>query len=599
MGADDDDSPPHAIRPFLQCSMCRHFVILAVLSVMLSSCVEHHETAVEPQPLPFAFDESLVLCDSLLQHDADSAMMCLTSLRPTEGSGEISHTFNANYQSLLISEALYKTDNPQYYRSDLQDAMRCFDSLYAVYPANDDLAMLAARSHYMNGVGFYEDDSVVDACREYLKTLEIMEDHFGVETSQGTALQGYKAKFMGLTYGRLGELFSSQFIMEPAIYCTKKLLFYCNIFPTSKYGVSNALYHIGQYYDILDLCDSACFYYKKAFESLPDSNNIIYRDLVSNTTLQSYSISRNAESALLNMKQIIKQTSDEKEKLTRYIVVGYIYYEEHFYDSALFYFEKVFNNKEDDVSRYQPAEYLRNIYLNIGDTLKSNEYSRFLAENVSSKYDNMMNVATIEKMFNDYLEQQKYKQHYKNKKRIVSYIAILSAILVFTTILLIIRNKRKIKEADLKYNEEKAKVKKLKKKLYHQSSEIEPRIESFLNEPVCRKINEMICDVSVSSRCNYSDYTHIKLDEDTVIGLGEAVTRHFPNLKPKLLAFDIDLKKDDLLLCYLYLLGLKDSQIALLRQCHYSTVNRQVTRLKKIWGTQKDLPTFIKKIAVS
>ena len=77
------------------------------------------------QPLPFTFDENLIHIDSLLQHDADSALMCLASFRPTEGSGDpneakaftsgekIPSTFNAHYQSLLLSEALYKTYNPQ------------------------------------------------------------------------------------------------------------------------------------------------------------------------------------------------------------------------------------------------------------------------------------------------------------------------------------------------------------------------------------------------------------------------------------------------------------------------------------------------------
>ena len=92
--------------------MNRVFVISAVVFLLLLACGKQQEPIAE-QPLPFTFDENLQQIDSLLQHDADSALMCLTSFRPTEGSGEISSTFNANYQSLLLSEALYKTDNPQ------------------------------------------------------------------------------------------------------------------------------------------------------------------------------------------------------------------------------------------------------------------------------------------------------------------------------------------------------------------------------------------------------------------------------------------------------------------------------------------------------
>ena len=61
----------------------------------------------------------------------------------------------------------------------------------------------SARSHYMNGVGCYENDSVVEACQEYMKALDIMEDHF-----EEKELVGYMAKFMALTYTRLTDVYS-------------------------------------------------------------------------------------------------------------------------------------------------------------------------------------------------------------------------------------------------------------------------------------------------------------------------------------------------------------------------------------------------------
>ncbi|MBO7459293.1 MAG: hypothetical protein J6T53_00085, partial [Bacteroidales bacterium] len=157
--------------------MKRFFVIAIILSALFFSCVKQSETIAEPQT--FVFSSELMCIDSLMQHDADSALQSLLSFRAdsvisteAQRSGEIS----CHYQSLLLSEALYKTYNPQYYRNELQSAMRFFDSIYSCYPTNDKFAMLAARSHYMNGVGFYENDSVVEACKEYLHTLEIMED---------------------------------------------------------------------------------------------------------------------------------------------------------------------------------------------------------------------------------------------------------------------------------------------------------------------------------------------------------------------------------------------------------------------------------------
>ena len=175
------------------------------------------------KPEPVASE--LMQIDSLLQHDPDSALLLLLGM---DKACLVSSTANACVGALLLSEALYKTNNPQLnrYRNEtfqetsLQDAMRYFDSLAFRYPDNDDITMLSARAHYMNGVGFYENDSVVEACKEYLHTLEIMEEHFDVEN-----LTGYKAKFMALTYGRLGDLFSDQFMVASAIDCGKNHCF--------------------------------------------------------------------------------------------------------------------------------------------------------------------------------------------------------------------------------------------------------------------------------------------------------------------------------------------------------------------------------------
>ena len=557
-----------------------------IVALLLVSCGKKVEI-IEP---PFVFDNKLLHVDSLMQHDADSALQSLLSFRAERGT---SSDINAYYQALLTSEALYKTDNVQSNRTELQAAIHYFDSLAVRYPDNDDIIMLSARSHYMNGVGYYENDSVIEACKEYLKTLKIMENHFNEKE-----LVGYKAKFMTLIYNRLVDLFSNQFMMEPAIYCGKKAMFFCTIETTSKYGLANIIYHIGKNYDILGQIDSAYFYYHKGIEQLPDSNNYIYRDIASNMAVLSYDSDCNAEKSINEFKKVLKQTKNDAEKLSRYIGIGYIYYNESNYDSAIVYLKYVFNNTSDKVLKLSTAGYLQNIYRSINDYNEADKYSKLIAQNALSKYDNMMEVSILNKLFDSYLEQLKYKQQYHNKKKTICFIIAISVIITFIIILLLHLKSKKIKDTNRKYNKEKTKAIKLEKEIVRKRSTTELRIECFLNEPVCRKINDTICDIPASARSNYSNYTYLKLDEATIIELGEAVTKHFPNLKTRLISNDIKLKKDDLLLCYLYLLGLNNSQIALLRQCNFATVCRQANRLKKSFTGCKDLPSFIKKIAV-
>lgn len=557
-----------------------------IVALFIAGCGNRSNVAERP----FSLAADLLHIDSLMQHDADSALQALLSFRAERGT---SSDINTHYQALLTSEALYKTYNPQSDIAALQSATHYFDSMASCHTDNDDVILLSARSHYMNGAIFYENDSVVEACKEYLHTLKIMEEHF-----EEKELVGYKAKFMALTYNRLVDLFSNQFMMEPAIYCGKKAMFFCTIESTSKYGLANIKYHIGKNYDILGQIDSAYYYYHKAIEQLPDSNNYIYRDIASNMAVLSYDADRNAEQSIDDFKIALARTDNEKEKLSRYIGIGYIYYNESNYDSAFLYLKYVFDHTSDKVLKLRTAGYLQNIYRSINDYNEADKYSKLIAQNALSKYDNMMEVSILNKLFDSYLEQLKYKRQYHNKKKTIYFIVAISVIITFIIILLIHLKNKKIKDTNRKYNKEKTKAIKLEKEIVRKRSTTELRIESFLNEPVCRKLNDTICDIPASARSNYSNYTYLKLDEATIIELGEAVTKHFPNLKTRLISNDIKLKKDDLLLCYLYLLGLNNSQIALLRQCNFATVCRQANRLKKSFTGCKDLPSFIKKIAV-
>ena len=172
------------------------------------------------------------------------------------------------YYQLLLSEALYKNDNPQLNRSELLEAMDYFESV--------DVPFLAARCHYMNGVGYYEMDSVVRACEEYLKALEIMDEHFGKRETVGD-----KAKFMALAHTHLCLLFSDQYLHEQAIYFGEQSLPYYDRYDAEAWHVAWILNNIGTNYHAIEQFVPALYYYDKALEVLPDTNNTTYRDIVS------------------------------------------------------------------------------------------------------------------------------------------------------------------------------------------------------------------------------------------------------------------------------------------------------------------------------
>ena len=101
----------------------------------------------------FKISSQLLQIDSLIQLNPDSA---LTSLKSSYL--ETLSEFEKNYYTVLLSEALYKTYNPQvnrlgnkvYHGNSLIEAMSYFDSLYLRFPSRKDFCFLSARSHYMN-----------------------------------------------------------------------------------------------------------------------------------------------------------------------------------------------------------------------------------------------------------------------------------------------------------------------------------------------------------------------------------------------------------------------------------------------------------------
>jgi len=147
-------------------------IIVFILSSLLAACNRPVETQ-NFASLPH-IDPALQAIDSLMWQQPDSALACLLPWFDTCGDAIhcVSTTYDRHYAHLLLAELLYKNDYAQTNRAELRQAVAYFDSM--AFALNDTpnpcdpLFFLAARAHYINGVGHYEADSLVEACTEYL-----------------------------------------------------------------------------------------------------------------------------------------------------------------------------------------------------------------------------------------------------------------------------------------------------------------------------------------------------------------------------------------------------------------------------------------------
>ena len=402
--------------------------------------------------------------DSLMWRRADSAFVLLQEFVVSPEAEKL-ETFDGHYCQLLISELLYKNDCEQTNREDLLQAVDFFDSL--IVNKNDankrevvtqkQNVFLDVRAHYINGVGYYELGNVVHACAEYLKALEVMEEHF-----EEKELVGKKAQFMTYIYNRLGDMFYGQLLVEPAISCYKKALVFCMREPTSIYGISVILYNLGIQFDIARQKDSADYYYNKALDYMPDSNNIHYRDIRMSKALLAYNKGLCLDSIIKELEYVVSLAPDNDEKITRFLTLGNVLFEDKQYDSSCFYLETVFEQQEDTPSRILAAENLCNIYRMKGDSVKSQKYASFLSGFTMSEIEKKTEVSKVNELFKEHFTKQQERQAglarekaVKKALKIIISIAIVVAIAI--VIMAKLRSKKLLKvqqeDADRKFGE--------------------------------------------------------------------------------------------------------------------------------------------------
>ncbi len=600
---------------------------------------------------------ALAEIDSLMWRQPDSAFVLLQGFVVSPEAKELD-TYDEHYCQVLISELLYKNYKQQSNRNDLLRAVDFFDSLTSgntgAYSRSVTLrksyVFLDARAHYMNGVGFYEQGNVVQACSEYLKALEVMEGYF-----EEKSLTGKKAQFMANIYNRMGDLFSEQFMMESAITCYENALVYCKIEPTSPIGVSNILYRIGKQYDKKNEIENARLYYGQALENMTVKDNLVYRDIVASKALCDYKVEGVAEYVLDELSTILMQANTENERLNRYLTIGSVFFFDGNYDSALFYLKPVYENDEIRLQS-KAASYLRIIYDSIGNREQSNVYSRFLTHQNKSEGENKALVSELEAVYKAYMNQkQKKEAEEARKKSIRETIEIVVFITVFFIFAILVVAKQKSKqllkkqqeetdrvleeteqehekelrlwqaEADKTMEETEKKHEKelenerlayqkkqealqqnlqekeahvivLEKALIQQREEAEQRRMAFLKEPIC----EAILNKAKSKQITTRDVAHelgIALKDEDLERLGEAVAKYYDGFDHVLLSQCPNLKHGYLTLCHLYLLGLSESEIAALKNVSYSAIRKQNESLQEKLGVDENISAYVLRIA--
>ena len=544
------------------------------------------------KPAVVPVSQALADIDTLMQCQPDSALNRLLSYYDT--------VEDRHYANLLLSELLYKNDYEQTNRDELLDAMFWYDSVAEAHPNDKGMAFLDARCHYMDGVGYYEMDSVVAACAEYLKALEIMETHF-----EEKDLVGYKAKFMALTYSRLCILFTDQYLHMQAVSSAKQAYQFYQKQDSLSWQSAWALNKIGLNYDMMDQWDSAEYYYQKAGLMCSDSNSLIYKDICAHHALINYKMGQETEKPLSKLKHLIRLSQSDKEYISRCAAVGEVYYHEKEYDSAIVYLEKLFEANTDLSAKKQAAEWLVEIHNEKGEYEEASYYANYLVPFANLNENKGFIKSQLIDVYQDNVQKRESFLHQqlvnKNHRRAAIIMEVFVVCLVISAMLFLMRTKQLKNER----REHKIKRAALAGRLRHSNAELKRERDTktqtimhsgknnvtcfkFEDEPICRHIISVCNDPKnpIKSNVPVTYYADLALTDAQEAQLKDAIDRHFNLLFEKLRSLYPELKNKDLLYCYLCLLGLDNSQIAVMTQLSYRTIWEREKRLQKVFNTE-------------
>ena len=610
--------------------------------LLLAACTRPDDNLVETRhgtSLPSVISPELSAIDSLMWQQPDSALMRLLpyfdTCRDVSRNVSTSAEYNRHYAHLLLAELLYKNDYALTNRAELLRAVDYFDSLVDTHGADthgmslrrynrrgashasatmpQSIAFLDARAHYINGVGYYENDSVVKACGEYLKALETMEGYF-----EEKELSGHKAQFMALLYTRLADVFSDFYLHEQTIFYARQSLFYYLSQDVPSWYSARMIAEIGSHHEILENYDSAYYYYYQGITFLSDTNNLTYRDIAAHLAILSYKKGISPLFPTYQLRVLLTLAESEQEYASRCLAIGEIYYYEQQMDSAWYYLSIVYDKAQSVGSKKQAAEWLAEIGKTQGR--KTFEFANFLVPFANLDENQSVIKTQLVSLHNSYRQTKMRSQQQKVIRKHTLY-ALLFIGGTMTVMLVVFsfyfknkRSKRNL-EAQMKAERHAHKMQQaaLAGRLRQSNAALKAKDKSdstatheirakslnmagnYFEEPICRHILAVCNEKSnpIKSTVPVSSYNEIALSDAQKAEIKNAAMQHYGLLFEKLRIQYPQLKDKDYLYCYLCLLGLDNKQIAVLLQNSVSTIWDRENRLKRIFDSEDKVAVIL------
>ena len=518
----------------------------------------------------------------------------------------------AEYQ-ILLAELKYKNYLPI---SNDSLVFQAFDIIDSVLPGMHfsseckKLAFQKARAFYYKAVvEELKTKQHVLAFEDYLKSLWIMDGLRGKRRVFAHYEKNIEYEhFTALIYDRLAWFFYTYDVWNASLECLEKSS-ECFKEENNPMGVASNLELMGDVMLAQGDNEESLAYYKRS-DSIHDRLNTdnIYQHFSSliHRALDLYNAGERRASYDLLYHALEMTESDWLTRQVRFSL-GYFYFENQQYDSALFNYERSYPLlPRQTIKTYCRIVKASNV---LGDSVKSARYGELL----SDLYLNQVAQSGDRTKMVMLYEQHKADSKDARQKDIFYFILLVVMILVaiiFVNTILINRRKRRhrmeieahekiqasledeivMTKNDSRQKEEK--IKSLETELEKavsspdfQKLPFDQKMEALFEMPICKRVRKVI-DANVKAS---SSYPELVLSDNQLTMLVNAVDAVFPKFSIWIIERFPRLKRSDVVYCCMYILGVTEVQAAALTGKTYQAVWTRSLKLHEIFDNKSNL----------
>ena len=340
---------------------------IGVLIILCCSC-KHEERIKELKQI-----------DNLIYHDPDSAILYLNQL--SDSIKDVPTNLQMYYQLLTIKA------NDKAYITHTTDSLIL--SIVSYYEKKKEMQLLPEAYYYAGRVysDLYDSPKALDY---FQRAIELLKD-------------GTNYKLLKVIYSQMGHLLLYQDVYDEAMKAFREACRYNTILGDRKGEIINLCW-IGETFTGYGNADSALHYFREAQQK---AINIDEENLICNTKRHLASLYNQLEN--FDSVKVILNTYNGPINTTYHEILGEMYIETNQLDSAIYYYNKVLEEKEMYTSQRAYLK-LAEIAMKKGDAKAALEHTRKYKE-WTTEIAQATNSETIHKMHSYYNYQLREKEN--------------------------------------------------------------------------------------------------------------------------------------------------------------------------------------------